>query len=232
MYNLDSKKLLRSVSGSQSLSAIVRWCIDFMYTIENAHTVEVSKLKKAWPFEDKNFDENAFKTAPEFLTVIIKDEVCYAFSRPLKNHYEQERILKQLGQRVDIDDISASGKLKESLEYKEVEVFKDHECTALIEYKGMLPTRSYQHSREVFCVTGSFYSYLKEKYKKIDVDAKLLEIHKYLSCTEEARRHHTSMKRYVEAWVSGDLLKLNKIKRKKSQISKNKFYEDFLSDTE
>ncbi len=229
MYNLDTKKLLKATSGNFAHFTAIRWCLDYMFTVKGEHTVSIDILKKEWAFKECPLEDEVFKVAPEFLTVIIKDDDLFAFSRPIKSYLEQERILKQLGQRVDVEDVSAKGKIKEQ-QYKEVEVFCDKSGMATSNYSGLFPTRSYNHNREVFCITGVFYSYLKAKYENVDVDEKLKEVHIYLSTTEAARRHHSSMKRYIEAWVSGDLLKLNKLRKKKEQVSKAKFYEEFIRD--
>lgn len=230
MYTLDSTKLLKALSGNQSHMLMVRWCIDYLYASKKRHSMTLTEAKKAWPLADELFYEEALNAAPEYLSLILGDKEVTIFSRTLKYHFEQERILKQMSQGVDIEEISASSKLKKSMLEQEVEVTRDNKGEALNGYKGMYPTRSYEATREVFLITGSFYSYLTKKYPQVDVDEKLKEVYHYFCQFEGARRHQAGIKKYIEAWLSGDLLKLNKIKKKRPQINKKKFYEDFLSE--
>lgn len=202
-----------------------------MFSVKKSYSIPLHEAEKAWPFDKTCITKECLTAAPEFLTLIISesDEPCL-FSRTLKQYFEQERIMKQLGQSIDFDTISVRQKLESSSREKEVEVFKDKSGIALLSYSGMFPTRSYEHSREVFFITGEFYSYLANKYPHVDVNEKLKEAHQYFCQFEAARRHHGSLRSYLEGWVSGDLIKLNRMRKKKVQISKNNFYEDFLRD--
>jgi hypothetical protein len=232
LYTLDPNKLFKAVSGNQHHMMVVRWCLDFMFVVKKNHIVNIRDIMKAWPFDESLFLTDAISSTPEYLTVVIgdnnnNDEI---FSRILKRHFEQERIMKQLGQDTNIEDLSVAHKIKSSYGEQELDVIRDTKGMALGEYSGIFPTRSYELNREVFSVTGSFYSYLSTKYPLVDIDEKLKEAHAYFVSNTMVRRHFSSMKRYLEGWISGDLLKLNKMRKTKPQISRKDFYTDFLND--
>lgn len=231
MYHLDPKKLLKSVSGDLANAAIVRWCLDYMFSVSQSHLTALSEIKKAWPFDSQKLATEAFTATPEYVSVIMGDDGGdMLFSRLLKRHFEQERIMRMLSNSDVCEQTSVSKKLRESEFGQEVEVFKDSKNIALGDYAGIFPTRSYDVNKEVFLVTGVFYSYLTEKYPTVDIELKLKEAHGYFVSNPLSRRHSAGYKNYLEGWVSGDLIRLHKIRKSKAQIDKNLFYTDFLND--
>jgi hypothetical protein len=231
LYTIDPNKLFKAVSGNQHHMMIVRWCLDFMFVVKKSHIVNIDDIMKAWPFDESLFLTDAISSTPEYLSIIMgKDDNNEVFSRVLKRHFEQERIMKQLGQDKNLEDLSVAQKIKSSYGEQELDVLRDIKGIAMGEYSGLFPTRSYDINREVFSVTGSFYSYLSAKYPRADVDEKLKEAHAHFVNNSMVRRHCSGMKRYLEGWVSGDLLKLNKMRRAKPQMNNEDFYTDFLND--
>jgi len=233
LYTLDPNKLLKAVQNDQTKFVIVRWCLDYLFSVKKGHIASIKEIKKAWPFNDALITNDALRIAPEYLTVLagtMNGEDDSIHSRILKQHFEQLRIMKLLGEGLDVEDLSLANKREMKSFGQEIEVFKDIEGKALGPYKGVFPTRSYDATREAFCLSGGFYNHLASKYPEKDIDKALEDAHSYLVKTPLSRRHHASMKRYLEAWISGDLLLLNKMKKKKPQINKKDFYESMRNE--
>lgn len=218
----DAEKLYRLLKRDMSTYSIARDVLDYMLFIEKSHSVELNKVLLNLERIDESQIDKFSRLAPDFINIGVDGDGSFIISKAIKRHLNSQLFRDQINRNRDIDNSGLNkGKDKESQSIKKV----NYDILAN-PYNGMLPTKNYAKSREVFVVTKQHVEDLRAKYPSKEVELELKAIFDYFSDNSHARKGPMSIRSFIDRWFSGDLLKNARKSRSHYALGAKQFYEE------
>ena len=220
----DAEKLFKRLKRDFELFQKARAILDVMSLIKNTSSCYLTEIQEVYSQITFEVVTELDKLAPEFIKIGIheKNGDVIISSKVLKRHFNSDAFMALMKRNSSIDKGGITKKLhlvEDNVHYETRDITKES-------YAGLMPTRNFISNFEVFRITPEYFRMLCEEYPSHDINKELGDIFSYLTNNILGRKESYNMKTFINKWLSGELIKISRRKKKASTISKKDFYQE------